>query len=110
MLEPILILLLPIINAYVWIFRAFILSVWHVLADIVTRRYAGLNGSTIRVNYDSKDAILGGSLADNAPVSSKFSHNCKGFDTATLCKYCIDRFGTQCDIGIILRQFRGYYL
>lgn len=70
MFEPILLLFFPIINAFLWVFRASILSIWHVLADLTTYKYAGLNGTTIRGAIEEKGEMnfIGTSLASIAQL------------------------------------------
>jgi len=72
MFESRLVLLFPIINSFLWIFRASLLSMWHVLADVATYKYAGLNGTTIRGAIEEKGEInfIGTSLASIAQLGA----------------------------------------
>lgn len=72
MVEPIFISLFPIMNSLVWVIRASLLSVWHILADLVSYRYAGLNGTTIRgaVSEKSELNLIGTSLASLAQLGA----------------------------------------
>lgn len=72
MIEPMILLLFPFITSYIWCLRAFLLSLWHGLADIVTYKYAGLNSTTIRGSHDGKSDIdkLGVSLASLAQLGA----------------------------------------
>jgi NAD(P)H-flavin reductase/cytochrome b involved in lipid metabolism len=72
MFEPVFIILIPWIAAYVWVIRALLLSIWHALADLATRKFAGLNGTTIRGLSDIETEIdrLGTSLASLAQLGA----------------------------------------
>lgn len=72
MVEPLVVSLFPIIDSFLWMIRASILGMWHLLADVATFRYAGLNGTTIRGASVEKSEVnsLGTSLASVAQLGA----------------------------------------